>query len=412
MVARAHVEFDRRRAAQLAGRENDRPRKIVLVGAGAIGSLTAEPLVREGIGEHWTVIDGDFLLPHNSARHTLTQFDVGWPKAIGLAKRLKALRSDVSVNPIVADVINAGSLEEAVSGALKEADLIIDAAASVPVARFLSDHDGDARRASIFFNPAGTAVVLLLEDAGRNADLRSLEAGYYGEILRTDSLSNHLLESSGSIPYAGACRAVTNRIPASRAQTLSGIVTDALSKALDSSERLAKIWTILPDGGVNAHPIAVGEITTVNALDWKIAISGTLLAKIRAMRAEKLPVETGGVLFGTIDLIKLRIDLVEAWPQPPGSKGTVVGFTRSPRGLRVKVEAAISKTLDQIRYVGEWHSHPPRYSTRASDIDLNQIVDLTDTLAVDDFPALMVTVGDDRVSVNLGESLTIEGADP
>jgi len=88
-----------------------------------------------------------------------------------------------------------------------------------------------------------------------------------------------------------------------------------------------------------------------------------------------------------------------------------VGFTRGTRGLKTEVEAAIAKTLDQIRYVGEWHSHPRRSSTRPSDIDLNQIAGLTDTLSVDECPALMVIVGDIGVSVYLGESLTFEGAD-
>ena len=321
------------------------------------------------------------------------------------------MRSDVSAVAIVDDVTDARSHQEAVARALKEADLIIDASASVPVARFLADHEGDARRASVFFNPAGTAVVLLLEGAEREIDLRSLEAAYYGEILRTESLSDHLREPGGSIRYAGSCSAVTNRIPASRAQTLSGIVSGALSFALDAPESMANIWTILPDGCIEACPIAVGEVTTVKALDWEIVISETLLSMIRAMRAEKIPVETGGVLFGMIDLLKRRIDLVEAWPQPPGSKGTVVGFTRGTRGLKTEVEAAISKTLDQIRYVGEWHSHPRRSSTRPSDIDLNQIAGLTDTLSVDECPALMVIVGDTGVSVHLGERLTFEGAD-
>jgi hypothetical protein len=88
-----------------------------------------------------------------------------------------------------------------------------------------------------------------------------------------------------------------------------------------------------------------------------------------------------------------------------------VGFTRGTRGLKAAVESAISKTLDQIRYVGEWHSHPRRSSTRPSNIDLDQIVDLTDTLSVDECPALMVIVGDIGVSVYLGDSLPIEGTD-
>ena len=88
VVARAHVEFDRSRAAQLAGRQLGKAKTVVLVGAGAIGSLAAEALVREGVGERWTVIDKDFLLPHNQARHSLTTVSMGWPKAPQLATRL------------------------------------------------------------------------------------------------------------------------------------------------------------------------------------------------------------------------------------------------------------------------------------------------------------------------------------
>ena len=401
-VARAHVEFDRARAAQLAGRPIGEVKSVVLVGAGSIGSLVAEPLVREGLGEQWTVIDGDLLLPHNQARHLLTTFNVGGPKAPQLAWRLKDLRSDVEVAAIVADVTNAGDQRENVTRALEEADLIIDASASIPVARYLNDRTGGARRASVFFNPAGTAVILLLEDSDRTVDLRSLEAAYYGEILRSQSLTGHLLESSGTIRYAGACRAVTNRIPASRAQMLAGIVSGGLADALGRREASASVWSTT-DGNVTHHRISCGGVRGLGVLDWTVTVPDNLVEAVRKMRREGLPAETGGVLLGVVDLLKRRIDLVDAWPAPPGSVGTVTGFTRGTRGLKSAVEGAIAKTLDQIRYVGEWHSHPRKANTWPSDVDLEQIANLTELLAVDECPALMLIVGDDTVSLNIAD---------
>lgn len=402
-VARAHVEFDRPRALELAGRRRGMIKRIVQIGAGAIGSLVAESLVREGTGERWTVIDGDFLLPHNQARHSLTTVNVGGPKAPQLAARLRDLRTDIEVVPIVADVTGQGSQQTAISQALTEADLIIDASASVPVARFLNDHEGDARRVSVFFNPAGTAVVMLVEDSARDVDLRSLEASYYGEILLTKGLDNHLLESSGAIRYAGACRAVTSRIPASRAQMLAGVVAGALVDALPERAAVAAIWSLV-EGNLLQHRIPTGKIHIFTVLDWKVNVTESLLERIRHMRRAELPEETGGVLLGVVDLLQRRIDVVDAWPAPGDSIGTVTGFRRGTLGLKADVESAIGKTLDQIRYVGEWHSHPRRSSTRPSVIDLDQIAKLTELLAVDECPALMLIAGDDSVSINLAEA--------
>ena len=233
----AHVEFDRQRAAEMSGKTADLPRRIVQIGAGTIGSLAAEILVREGFGDHWTTIDADYLLPHNLARHDLSAMDVGLPKAIGLAHRLGHLRTDLAADAIVADVLNPAEHRDVIAGAIRSADLVIDAAASVPVARFLCDQEGAARRASIFFNPAGTSVVLLMESADRSLDLRMLEAAYYGGILRLPELHDHLSQSADAVPYAGACRAVTSRISASRAQTLTGLVTAGLADAVSKPER-------------------------------------------------------------------------------------------------------------------------------------------------------------------------------
>ena len=56
----------------------DEPR-VVLVGAGALGSQIHDHLSRMGWGR-WSVIDQDTLLPHNVARHRLGEMAVGISK--------------------------------------------------------------------------------------------------------------------------------------------------------------------------------------------------------------------------------------------------------------------------------------------------------------------------------------------
>ena len=55
--------------------------KVVVVGAGTLGSQIITTLARSGFGT-WTIVDEDDLLPHNLARHALNGFYVGHSKAI------------------------------------------------------------------------------------------------------------------------------------------------------------------------------------------------------------------------------------------------------------------------------------------------------------------------------------------
>ena len=78
----------------------------LVVGCGALGSVIAETLVRAGIGK-LRIVDRDFLELSNLQRQTLfTEADVdsGLPKAIVAAEKLKAINSQVDVEPVVADV--------------------------------------------------------------------------------------------------------------------------------------------------------------------------------------------------------------------------------------------------------------------------------------------------------------------
>lgn len=406
-TAIAHGEFDARTAATMSGLDAPDGRKAVMVGAGSIGSNLSEALVREGRFS-WTVVDKDYLLPHNLARHTLTLQSSGAFKADHLAARIGTLRSGIACKAIVADFLEPHDAE--LTEALAAADVIVDTSASVPVARAISDLETDARRASAFFNPAGTAAVLLIQDRAGDVDLRALEAVYYAEILARGELADHLSQSANAIPYAGACRSVTNRIPAARAITLSGLVATGLSKAIDRDEALVRVWSLAEDGAVGVVTRRV-EPPLRHASLWQIVLDPEVERRLRSMRAERLPVETGGVLMGVVDVAAKRIDVVDAWDQPPDSRGSLVLFERGTGGLGRRVFAAMERTLDQVRYVGEWHSHPRHHSTDPSTIDVVQIAWLTDSLASDGCPALMIIVGDEGIRVCMGTTLESLKAD-
>jgi hypothetical protein len=62
-------------------------KRVAIIGLGSVGSKVAESLLRSGIS-HFTLIDGDVMLPVNLERHVLDWRDVGFRKVNGLKRRL------------------------------------------------------------------------------------------------------------------------------------------------------------------------------------------------------------------------------------------------------------------------------------------------------------------------------------
>jgi hypothetical protein len=403
-AAEVHLEFDRELATRLAGRAVRDIRKAVLAGAGAIGSHIADYLAREG-RFRWTVIDEDRLLPHNLARHIALNNAVTQPKARVVSSHLNAILADSGViaEPLPMNLFAEGDDLARVDSALNQADLIIDGTASILAARHLSDHPSRARRLSAFFNPSGAGAVLLAEPADRSLTLRDIEAQYLGLVLRTERLDGHLATPAETIAYTGACRAITNRIPESRAAILSGLAASGISRAVDAEPAVIAIWTLTPDGQIVADRADANPVRRYRARDWLITVDARLVRTICDMRDARLPSETGGVLFGLVDIPNKSIHLVDASPAPGDSIEERVGFERGVHGIEELIDSVQTRTAGQVRYVGEWHSHPPCTSARPSNVDALQIDWLAALLEMDSLPGLMVIAADKELAIIFAE---------
>lgn len=392
--ADVHLDFDRAAGATISGQTQPDTSRFVLVGAGSLGSQLAINLAREGRFQ-WTIIDNDHLMPHNLARHALHPIDVGRPKVIGLAHRIHALL-DEPVTFFEADFLHPpAELSPKIDEAIASADVIIDASASVAVSRRLADVPRPgARRLSVFFNPAGTAVVLLAEGRDSALTLHDLEAQYHRLIQTTPALAHHLQAENG-VRYSGSCRAATNRISASRAAQMSAIASQAIVDALASDEATVRVWTLFADHSVTLSEAEVQLVQKIALGDWTVTYDEGLAAQIAALRTARLPHETGGVLLGITDTSRRSVHIVTALPAPQDSTGSVTAFERGVSGLAAAVKDAAERSLHQVRYVGEWHSHPRGSSTRPSTTDIRQLCWLTQELGSEGLPALMAIAGDD-----------------
>ena len=79
---------------------------VLLVGCGALGCVLADTMVRAGVG-HVRIVDRDFVELSNLQRQILfDEHDVAehLPKVIAAERRLQRVNSEITIEPIVADV--------------------------------------------------------------------------------------------------------------------------------------------------------------------------------------------------------------------------------------------------------------------------------------------------------------------
>ena len=397
--APVHYELNAERGAVIAGKPTLDNRRLVMVGAGSLGSSVSETLAREGLFS-WTIVDDDNLLPHNVARHTLTGADLGHGKAEKLAKRLRLIRPDTDAAFIQENVLRV-TLSSELEQALSQGEILFDASASVPVSRFLADYPSPARRVCAFFTPNGKSAVLMIESSDRSTNLRDLEATYLHTVASDPVFGDHLGAPS-QLRYTGACRALTNKIPASSVAILNGLIAHGISANIMASEPALKIWTIDDRGSVSCvDPETLVERHVADS--WTVLVPRSLSLELRRRRALALPNETGGPLTGIIDYSIRTITITHALPAPVDSVELPTSFVRGTRRLRQAIEQTQARTGGQTRYIGEWHSHPRGASSAPSGTDLKQIADLSMILNLDEMPALSLILAENETSILIGE---------
>lgn len=389
--------LSRESAASLNGQPQRAAKRIVAVGMGALGSQIFINLIRSAYGE-WTLIDNDFLLPHNLSRHALFGAVVGSSKVEPLAYFANTtIDGQPIATAIVADILHPGDAAHSVNENLDAADAICDFSASVAVARHLAqDISSRARRISAFLNPTGTDLVVLAEDAQRLTNLTSLEMQFYRWLTHEPDLREHLQPSAERIRYAQSCRDLSSSIPQEHVALHAASASRALRRALADESATIALWRINDgDGSLENWKINPAPAVEWQLYEWTLCADAYLLDKVRQARAEKLPRETGGVLLGSYDMQRQIIYVVDTLLSPPDSDEQPKSYIRGCEGLREQVAEVEKITTGNLRYIGEWHSHPRGYDCTPSSYDRNLFKWLVEQISVDGVPPVKLIVAED-----------------
>lgn len=376
--------------------------KLVAIGAGAIGSNLITNTVKAGIGT-WTIIDDDVVLPHNTVRQTQGDKAVGYSKSMALRVEVDQLIADTGMTDIQANVIYPGEHAAAISLAVEGADWVFDLSASPAVLGYVCDQPVQ-RAASLFFNPEGSDLVALFEDAERHLRLDEIEAQYFLAAATEPTLEGHLAAARvDRIRYANACQDLTRPLPPWQVQTLCGVAAGHLIRQLDHEGTSARVWRLEPStGGISPMEIALSPVGRIESSGTKITIAHDVIAAMRLFRKKSAPNETGGILLGSFDIVRNVVHIVAALPAPEDSRQSPTYFVRGSAHLKPLVDHIARGSAGQIGYLGEWHSHPDGVAARPSADDEQVFSYLQSHIGPTGAPFSMVICGKDETWLRTG----------
>ncbi len=229
--------------------ESGASERRMLAGAGALGGSLADLWAREGWGE-WTLVDPDYVQPHNIVRHVakdghVGRYKVDVVKAIVEANYEPGYHSAVAVRDSILNTENPVLVE-----ALKEATLLVDATTTLEVPRELARRSDVPRCASVFLTPSGGGCALLLEESKRSVRLDALEAQYYGALINDDDWGlHHLANPSGELRVGAGCRDLSFVISNELIQLHAAILARQLRLLTAQGAARARVWVLDDETG-------------------------------------------------------------------------------------------------------------------------------------------------------------------
>lgn len=374
----------------------------VIAGTGALGSSVAEIWGRECWGT-WDYIDDDIVKPHNLVRHLATADVVGFSKSQAVRDIISRLFFFEPENNSLAHVKKLGHDLEWMKQFIFNKNLVVDATTTLHVPRDLSVIDAVPRVVTIFLTPSGMSSVMLLEDSDREIRSISLEAQYYRAILSSDSWGMEHLKNNQKSHWVGAgCREISVSISNELVKLHAAIIARQLRKIAFKAEPKICVWDHDDTtGGVHAFDIPVGKTIAVDVGDWKVLWDELFERQLRLSRVMSLPNETGGILLGFVDFKLKTIMLVLAMNAPEDSLSSPYGFIRGTKGLQEQLDECHRRTANIVSYIGEWHSHPTDCSASLSVDDDFQLRFLTDVMARDGRPVMVLIVSDTEISISI-----------
>ena len=221
-----------------------RSKKVLLIGAGALGSMIAENLMRIGVVRQG-ILDADLLQAGNLSRHVLTMTSVGHNKASALVEHLNRILPDASARSFsCAFPPNS----EVAKCSMRQYDVIIDCTGDDGVLKALAAFDWQSEKIFISLAMTWRAEGLLAFAASETTFPATDASSRFN-----DSASPEIDMDEARIEGIGCWHPVFPA-RADEVQLWASVGTKFICRVVSAPGRICEYFKQMPDGTVERKP--------------------------------------------------------------------------------------------------------------------------------------------------------------
>ena len=348
--------------------------KIVLLGCGALGSIIATMIIRNGFNK-FVFVDNEKVEPHNLVRHALFADSIGKNKAEALKDVVNRLyKTSIEEPEIIESNILTHKTYLEIEKKFQDKSIILDTSASNSILFYLTTRvipeNINLLRCELSYK--GNLGILYQEGFIRNPRIDDLIATCYSLYLEISFISdwlkfekNFASDNKDEFIVGIGCNSETMILANEIINLHASVFTNYIKNIDVNKSNEGKILlSYIPSTNPIQHDIKYITVKKFEILKcannsgWEIRLKDGISTKLLERLKKYYPKETGGVVIGLINYKTKVIHVTEIIDATKDSKFFRSRFVRGVKNLNKQIEGIKYNTGQILGYVGEWHTHP------------------------------------------------------